>query len=228
MTRYISHQSGRICGLFWPASAPWISGWVSFPVATATAGFQSADFWSFGALMQPQRSRFSSLLCALHTSFVPAFKLTFFFSLRHFLLPVIFFGYPLQREGLAGRDTSWPARFTWRGPTQLSRGSFGSWAQPGGPTTWLTGSWATAGVTPRRQPAVPRQPAAQVGHGHHGSPCWAARFSQREGSRRGFVNRALPRTGRSASSSFHKALKDRLQHLGTDIWKGQTRTKKQL
>lgn len=91
MTRYISHQSGRICGLFWPASAPWISGWVSFPVATATAGFQSADFWSFGALMQPQRSRFSSLLCALHTSFVPAFKLTFFFFTASLLTPSYFF-----------------------------------------------------------------------------------------------------------------------------------------
>lgn len=54
--------------------------------------------------MQPQCSRFSSLLCALHTSFVPAFKLTFFFFTASLLTPSYFFWLPLaeRRAGWQG------------------------------------------------------------------------------------------------------------------------------
>lgn len=71
-THHVSHKFGLICGLFWPVSASWVQGWVSLPVATATAGFQSADSGSFTALTQPWCSQFSSL-CSV--PFTPALSL---------------------------------------------------------------------------------------------------------------------------------------------------------
>lgn len=129
-----------------------------------------------------------------------------------------FFRYPFQRAGLTGKAKR---KFNSSHRAQImSQGKRHPQAQPGGPTTWPTGFWASAGVTPPEQPTRPSITISRGRTPPAGSPGWNLHLYQREGPRYKFAESILPGREHSASFGFHNTPKGRVQHLRqTDIWK---------